>query len=149
VVAFEMARQLESAGDRVEALILIDASARNAKPRGLRRLRSALSRALGLSPRTSAAADHGSPADEAPGVWEETERVRAYLRVLRQFVPKPYRGRVDLLVPEARLGLRTDLGWLRVARSVVVHPVPGQHLTAITRHGPAVAERIRDCLRRK
>jgi thioesterase domain-containing protein/acyl carrier protein len=81
-----------------------------------------------------------------PRAWAESERVERFRAVVRRYVPEPYGGAVSLLVPVGRPAPRRDLWWSRVAPRVSVHAVPGAHLTSITDHGAAVAERMRACL---
>jgi thioesterase domain-containing protein len=185
LLAFEMARQLVAAGERVEVLVLIDVSARNARFRLLRRLVSATAMARGLDHLAEAdlfvrlrdqatdwtrrvmrrwhglrtrwegeglslrSTEAGEDRDLVPPLpaWPEGPRVAEYRRLVRAYVPGRYAGRVTLLVPEERPRPVPDLEWSRVAARVNVHTVPGAHLTAITVHGAAVAERLRDCLR--
>ena len=188
VVAFEVARQLVEAGEQVDALVVIDAAARNARFRALRGLARALAAVRGLEPAeeadlfvrlrdrsvamvwrlaawiprlgqrgasvTGAPPQAGGEASEGeqerrPALvsWPESEPVREYRRIVRAHVPGFYSGRVTVLVPERALQRHSELGWSRVARQVEVRTVPGEHLTAITQHAPAVAERLRECLR--
>lgn len=81
-----------------------------------------------------------------PRAWAESERVERFREVVRRHVPGRYAGAVSLLVPAGRPTPRRDLWWLRVASRVSVHAIPGAHLTSITEHGAAVAERMRACL---
>jgi amino acid adenylation domain-containing protein len=174
--AFEVARRLVAEGDRVDALVVIDASARNVRYRPVRHLARvlawigrldrqaearlflslrALARDLGSGPAAwrrrrdaSAVADAREDLDLVGDYtgWPESGRVGEFRGVVRSHVPGRYAGTVVLLVPEERRSLRHDLWWSLVADRVEVHAVPGAHLTSITEHGPELAERLRACL---
>jgi amino acid adenylation domain-containing protein len=178
LVALEMARHLAAAGERVEALVLIDSVALNARFRGLSRLAGAIARARSLGGderravflrlRTSALRAEsvgrsapgraarvalaalrelaGLPAslvgdDPVPGTPEhlQFERDVRYRHAVRTYVPRPYDGRLTVLVPEQRAGVASDLWWGLVSDQVRVVRVPGDHLTCVTRHAPEVA----------
>jgi amino acid adenylation domain-containing protein len=173
LIAFEMARRLEAQGEEVECLILLDASAENARTayrllhalveglgalRGLtrrqrqawllrlRRRAEGIRAALRHSPaRLFAAA--GPDVSPAPAAGPEADdRMEVYRLVIAGYVPKRYRGRVILFRSGARPKRRPDLGWRRVASNLAVCEVPGDHLTSITRHAAALGERLRACL---
>jgi amino acid adenylation domain-containing protein len=174
--AFEVARRLVAEGDKVDALVIIDASARNARYRLVSRLARVLAwigrldgqaeARLFLSLRAHVtdlasgpagwrrrlavppAAAPGEDLDLVAGAtgWPEGERVAAFRLVARAHVPGRYSGTVALLVPAQRRSLRHDLWWSLVADRVEVHSVPGAHLTSITEHGPELAEQLRACL---
>jgi thioesterase domain-containing protein len=181
LVALEMARRLGASGERVDALVLIDAVAVNARFRGLARLAAAVARlrgapaderhqvflrlraiALGAEARQASAAARaaalvravarelvGRPWREGgdepqPGTPEylQVERDARYRHAVRTYVPRRYEGAVTVLVPSQRAGVAPDLWWHLVSSQVTVVPVPGDHLTCITRHVPGVADAL-------
>lgn len=79
--------------------------------------------------------------------WDITD---SYHKIMDSYIPRPYKGRVTLLWPdEAASEVPGDptMGWHRVAREgVEVLGIPGKHLTCITRHAEALAERLKACL---
>jgi pristinamycin I synthase-3/4 len=190
--AFEVARRLVAEGEEVDALVIIDASARNVRFRLVSRLARALAWLAWLDPtaeaelflslrdrateldgriahwrrrRAAPKAPASPPVASTPGdagatgdggddldliasapVWQESERVVAFRRVVRSHVPGRYAGSVALLVPEQRRSARRDLWWPLVADHVEVHAIPGEHLTSITAHGAEVAKQMWTCL---
>jgi hypothetical protein len=160
----------------VDAVVIIDATARNARFRMAGRLARVLAwigrldrqaeARLFLSLRahmefisdlmgwrrrrlaSSVAAARGVVSEDLHEVteWPNSHRVAAFSLLTRTHVPGRYAGPIALLVPEERGSLRRDLWWSLVADSVEVHSVPGAHLTSLTEHGPELAERLRACL---
>jgi thioesterase domain-containing protein len=87
--------------------------------------------------------DHRSISDHARQLEE------AYNRAVEGYVPRSYPGRVTVFWPEGkRVGGLGDvtIGWRQVAKHVELHVVPGEHLTSITRHLPALAALLTTCL---
>lgn len=76
-------------------------------------------------------------------IWE------AYFRAVEYYVPRWYPGRIAVLQPEETLRHAEDpsRGWRRLAATVRVDVLPGNHITAITRHLAVVAERLEAALR--
>ena len=73
-----------------------------------------------------------------------------YRRILMNYRPKPYSGRVILLrTRAAQVSYPTDLtaGWGKLAAKVDVHHLPGDHITCQTEHVGDVAECIAKYLR--
>ena len=203
LAAFEMSRRLSEQGQKVDLLVLIHASARNARPRRffrhiirrvgalvpltpeqelgalmslryfvngleesrgvtklsfvLNKARKALARAsMRLADRFNGRAGGASAGNAPEGVSPKSysrhsaELTLRYQWATYDYVPQEYRGRVTLFWPEQESAGQTDdptRGWGRVAEEVLVHSVPGDHLTSVTRYHQAVAEQLRVCLR--
>jgi len=173
VVAFEIARQLQAEGERVERLVLVApvvfapradgrwAGVATTLRRGARRLRSGLpdTRAA-LRWRVARLWERHGPALRVwlGGAWQDpTSRAavvhdwvfEAHARRIRAYWPLPYAGAVTVLHPVAeplRAGAEPGRVWPRLAERVEVHPVPGAHFSCITVHVRELAERIRTCL---
>jgi amino acid adenylation domain-containing protein len=77
------------------------------------------------------------------------ELLQAYDRAMLAYVPRFFPGRLTLFwaqeEPSDTPGDPT-MGWGNVAGEVEVHIVPGRHLTTITKHIGALAERLNDVL---
>jgi amino acid adenylation domain-containing protein len=156
VVAFEMARQLESAGEAVETLALIDsylpALHGRAAPVDERVRVRTFAADLGLPPEALELAgeeDGGShlhrvlesaraagllPADVDAGRLERLYAVfGANLAALYAYPAKPYGGTVLLLRAAEHDAAETEsAGWERIARGgVELHAVPGSHFTLV------------------
>ncbi len=90
------------------------------------------------------------PAATGPADDERFRRIgRAYRRIVEQYIPGRYAGRVTLISSlEGAASQSSDptLGWRKVAADVNVVSVPGNHLTCLTEHMDIVAERLQDCL---
>lgn len=172
IVAFEMARQLQGQGERVERLVLVApvvfpplASPSPAKsldhPKGVslhelaalvrhglaRRLRRMSSRWPGQKkvvppPRSSGAGVAAAAEIRERLHIEYSSRMRAYW-------PPPYPGTVMLLNTRAdTVGPASDpiAPWLRLAARVEAQTIPGEHHSCITTHVRELARRIRACL---
>ncbi len=98
------------------------------------------SRALARRPRAA------EPADTAADEVSERAVLRpAYGERLRDFVPGKYRGRIALFRSShlvARPPSGPTAGWRHVASAVDVHPLPGNHQQAVTRHVEVLAEKM-------
>jgi aspartate racemase len=73
-----------------------------------------------------------------------------YYRVIMRYFPRPYPGRVVVLVPRdepLRATADRTQGWGRLAASVDVHEVPGDHHTVVREHADVIADRLRPYLR--
>lgn len=80
-----------------------------------------------------------------PPSWPAQIWIDIYRRAIATYMPARYAGRVVLL-RAADAGGEGDRGWRRVADRLTVHVVPGDHLTCLTTHAAALAERLRACL---
>jgi len=90
------------------------------------------------------------PGITTPPADERLARIGgAYTRIVEQYIPGRYDGRVTLISslegPAAQSSDAT-LGWRKVAAEVKVLSVPGNHITCITRHVDGLAERLQACL---
>ncbi len=73
----------------------------------------------------------------------------AYSRMVQEYVPGRYSGRITLFSSlEGPITQSSDptLGWGKVAADVKVIPVPGNHLTCITNHVEVLGRHLRICL---
>lgn len=171
VLAFEMARRLHTAGERVALLAVLDAHPSlpggngHAGAEVLHRFASH----LGLQPEeltTTAEEFWQLPAEEQlaavldqartakllpPDVGFDDLRRRFELfvhnlRAMHGYVPRPYAGRVTLL--EAAAGAGAAEAWKGLAQGGLVrHVVPGSHDTMLRAPNVSIAaERLRACL---
>jgi amino acid adenylation domain-containing protein len=68
-----------------------------------------------------------------------------YYRVIMRYFPRPYPGHVTVLVPRdepTRLAHDPTQGWGRLARTVEVIPVPGDHHTVVRHHADVIADHL-------
>jgi amino acid adenylation domain-containing protein len=79
---------------------------------------------------------------------EHIDWIRArYRRVLRWHSPKPYEGRIHILVNEEYYNRDRTLGWGQLAlKGLKIHKLPGNHDTYIREHVKATAQELRHCL---
>jgi hypothetical protein len=185
LVAYEIARQLEQAGERAELVVMIDASPRNvgldaverllhaAHPTGdaddrlawraamLRRVADVLQRwrifrARRRSDRLRVAGRKGlellrprsgtdSMEDAASGEsGAGSAELRFVSRAVNAYVPRPYGGRVHLVVSNRVLGGAAEARrWERCAGSLVLHDTPVDHQAVVTVTAPDV---LHECL---
>lgn len=85
----------------------------------------------------------------------EDERIRkriyniemAYSKLMFRYRPRPFPGKLTLLVNEEQYGRDSFIGWKGYAEGGVArHRVPGNHLTRITEYVKITAARLRACL---
>ena len=72
-----------------------------------------------------------------------------YTKVMNAYTPGRYAGPVTILWGRAELAQGPEGPakiWRKVARQLEIHQVPGGHLTCLTIHVRALAERLRACL---
>ncbi len=160
VVAFEMARRLEAAGEAVDALVLVDSLAPAlvglAAPEDEATLVRTFAADLGVPLGELPPAEDGAGAADARGflgrvleaargagvvppdigfeqVWRLYGTFRANLRAMYEYRPGPYGGPVTLLrASEHGAAGAGTLGWESVAAGgVEVHTVPGSHFTLV------------------
>ncbi len=135
-VAFEMARQLTGQGERVPAVIVIEARA----PVGAR------------GPGESAAGERFVTFDRdggfrvlAPYDRHSDEQLR-YTRAMDRYAGGPYAGHVVVVRSSGLDDARPELGWARFAASTEVHVLPGDHVTVVTRHIDQLASVTRQAI---
>jgi aspartate racemase len=153
VVAFEMARQLDAAGEATSLLLLIDSwCPTNAgvlhhnllgHPRDL--LKLGLSFLVELR--------HGGRGAEP--WWHELRRralpspaAKEYIRACMRHRPRSFAGsHVTLLASEVNLRRGIADGWRRIAAAgLTIHRAPGDHQTYARQHADATAEQLRICV---
>lgn len=81
--------------------------------------------------------------------WRAWELIGIYRRILAAHVPRKYRGPLTIIWPkDDPMSQRKDTtaGWRRVAPSVEVRTIPGDHFTAVTKYWRELAEQIRQAL---
>lgn len=74
--------------------------------------------------------------------------VQAYRDCLSRYRPGRYAGRIAVLTArdERSLLAGRTADWKRVSPAASFHLIPGDHLTSITAHAPALAHQLRKCL---
>ena len=174
ICAYEMACQLEKAGEHVALLMLLDtvvpahsqlknyldaeANKREKEARQFslyRRLRHHLVQMSGLSLRTkfdyifNKAVRRGkaNPADDAEAPGQHPRGQKDYPVTLLRHRLQPYGGTVTLLVDEKSAPVHGKLGWdkISVAR-LETHILPGTHLTYIRENSASSAAKLRTLL---
>ena len=175
VIAYEMARQLQEAGEETSLLALLDATFPNAHVRRwflwrmplFRRLehwqgrwdariaqplREHLAKLARLGwkdraryfwQRRSRFSQQGAPAPKVfPG--QETNE---YARSIMSTPPKPYSGKVTLLVASTLSRDEGAMGWDKGhPGKLEIHVMPGDHFTYIREHAPVTGARLRQLL---
>ncbi|HTN72367.1 MAG TPA: hypothetical protein VMO00_14905, partial [Methylomirabilota bacterium] len=69
------------------------------------------------------------------------------VRTLCRYRPRRYQGRINLLVNEESYSRESILGWSQLAREgLIIHKLPGDHLTYIRDHAQTAAKKLRECL---
>ena len=79
---------------------------------------------------------------------QERDVPSAFLWASAGYRPRPYPGRMSVLLSEDLLHRGDDLAraWQQLAPKVTVHPLTGSHLECITAHVDNLAETIEHCL---
>lgn len=169
VIAYEMARQLEAAGEKVSLLLILDTEWPSED--GLRLFNeweARLRRKEADSKRRTFAQHWAEARKESPlgmlryawrhfrpdaidrqiaGFIEERERLTAWPRLLMNHPLKPHAGRVTLLQDEINhRGPMLDIWKKHHAGEIDVHVVPGDHTSYIREHAPAAAARLREII---
>jgi thioesterase domain-containing protein len=158
LIAFEMARQLVARGLAVDRLIVIATRADYWKVKPLpgtaayyvNQLRhwwnlDASGRRHELVRFVRACAglngrEEASPSEEHSPLFYDYRRLMAVYR------PGRYDGRVTVLWPAGETNRLSDdptMGWSRVASQLELELIPGEHLTCLTAHAPALAAALR------
>jgi thioesterase domain-containing protein len=159
MLAFEIARQLQLRGRRVDAVLLLSALPANGSRHA--RLAGSAARGLGTALRLDrrrqaalvrvAKSSFSAVAFRLPGAGRRpirTARDPALLRLEDGFVPRRFDGRVSLYWPAEAPGPEAgpSAAWRPLAREVEVVSVPGNHQTALTVHASSLGETIRRAL---
>ena len=135
LVAVEIARQLMEAGEQVPTVVVLDGAARSG----------------GAESSMAASSDdehdrHG----EARIAVRADPRIAAieghYRRVIGQYVPEPFPGRIAVLRSAKYRRSDPSLGWSAFARTIETRRIPGGHLSSVTKHAVTTASVIRACL---
>jgi thioesterase domain-containing protein len=162
LVAFEVARRLETAGSTVDVVTLISSSATNAmleplwalvsRTNGLLSQRGAVLVYKALRSITNAIRTRSSPAEILTAIHEirhplapQTPTERTYSDRLLRYFPKRTVRSVDLIWGEGdrpKLSGDPTMGWRHVAR-VRRHSVRGNHRTVLTDHVDEVGAALR------
>jgi acetoacetyl-CoA synthetase len=176
IVAQEMARRLQSEGDKIALLALIDSYVHPDRwPRGIRltvlgqRLRNRLklagkqsvgetahyllwrARQAANRAKMQAAGQRPSRFGDVWGLPPALRRVReASETALLEYEQAFYDGRIDFIRATTNLWYPPDPRplWQHLARSLDVVTVPGEHLELVDRQAPAVAAALAAMLRR-
>jgi acyl-CoA synthetase (AMP-forming)/AMP-acid ligase II/thioesterase domain-containing protein len=174
IVAWEIARQIEEAGRRVEFVVLIDSPSLNGH-RGLRAANTILlaasrgvPRRLGRRVERSGMWAIWVTMRSRPFMWSALEKLSRYTsakwrpadeartarwddyRRLSNYIPPPLETALHCLVCAGNAG-RLDFraaNWRRLVSSLHVKVIPGDHHSCVTTFGNAVAAELQDILRR-
>lgn len=158
IVAYEIAQQLRGQGQRLALLVLMD-TPRPDGPwkfryrsvasyvRGLRYHRDQLRRLPGREKLTYLRyRGHRWLLDLRAAIGRPPVE-RSYSLAIHAYRPRPYDGRVTLLISEEFHRREPTLGWDGlVTGGLEVHAVPGDHTTCIREHVAALAGTLRACL---
>jgi amino acid adenylation domain-containing protein len=176
VVAFEMAQQLVERGQEVGVVALLDTTI----PFGPQNRRywadaEQSGQEYGLDVSLDQLAQLGAD-EQLPYLWEHARKLgliedntpaplvrqlldelkrlfHAHVRLVRDYVVRPYPGRLVLFRPaETPVARATpaDRGWSQLAHAVTVHVIPGQHHTMVKEpHVQVLARKLRRFLRRQ
>jgi amino acid adenylation domain-containing protein len=128
MVAFEMARRLQDEGSEVGLLAMMDPSP-----------------VIGGIPGVARAAA-GIDLDTLAPDARHSEVMRLYGEICRSYAPGYYRGKLTLILSQESLGANdATRGWRRVAAMGETHVVPGNHVSMVTLHAPALAGKLVEC----
>ena len=86
-----------------------------------------------------------TPPDPISDDW----RLWAFQWILTAYVPRPYTGRVKVLLTDEQCSSTPFVArkWRRSGSNVAIERIPGRHLASITTHAHYVADRVRPELR--
>jgi thioesterase domain-containing protein len=127
VLAFEVAQQLEAAGESVGLIAIIDSDVPGTARDGLWfRLRRAVRRILHHRRSRGIQAPASALSEEALAD-SVSERNHGYLAAMRRYHARPYAGKAVFV--EASLdGEHTPYGWPALVEQLEVHALPADHL---------------------
>jgi amino acid adenylation domain-containing protein len=174
ILAYEMARLIESQGETVDPLILLDtelpsktnqrsfhAQERSEKRQQFfeARIRQPARRHLeklshlSLDQKVAYIAKRVFRRRRQPvensSTPDERKLLSHYPPLLMQHSLKPYGGRVNLLINEELYATQNVLGWDRVSTGGLdIHVVPGNHLSYIREHAASAAAKLRELIDR-
>ncbi len=154
-VAYEIAQQLRRQEQKIALLVLMDTHRPDASLNLWKRIKNRIDRFFVplrtnyyLMKLSSRRAQHPLqiPASDAPG--REIKYIRrSYHRTIRRYRPRPYPGKLTLLVSEARWRSNLRLGWQALARGgIEIHKLPGNHHTYIRENVEIAANKLQECL---
>jgi len=176
IIAYEIAQQLQSRGQRVASLILMDTPRPQASMDINKRIRYFFTffpgnyyvealryhrerlRALQGKDKLSYFLNKVSRAfTDAPGILKALvskapnryiEYVqRSYTRAIYRYRPKPYYGNITLLVNDAAKQSSPQLGWEDLIKGEIeFYTLPGDHTSYIRDNVRITAEKIKECL---
>jgi thioesterase domain-containing protein len=157
VVAFEMAQQLAARGEEVALVALLDSSnpEQYEDPTAVddEAIEAGFNDALAIVLKQMGMSEM-SPQEIAPLQYERLFQVyKTNMRAWRQYVPKPYSGRLTLLRADARDAEANEMlaaGWSELTVNALdVVPVPGNHYTMVIEPNIRVlADCLSECLNR-
>ena len=138
-VAFEMARQLQAEGERIPAVVLIEAR----EPRGVDADGSKAER-----PAWGAIDAFGTlrviaPRDRQSDLWLR------YAQAMNAYRGHPFAGHVSIVLSRVNRDRTSAGGWSQLAASAETHVLPGDHVTLITRYVDELAQVIRATIERR
>jgi amino acid adenylation domain-containing protein len=107
-----------------------------------------LAPALARSRRTERDAPEIALREPRSSVRDRDTLIAAHGTAAADYIPRRYRGRIDLLWPavDAESPLDALTWWRTVSPDVRLEIVPGDHLTAITVHAQVFAQSLTQCL---
>jgi thioesterase domain-containing protein len=160
LIALSMARQAESLGQPIDRLVMIEPISLNARL-PMRLLLPLLGARMAFVWKLIERIDEqkdllhaaiwlvgkmisrmkGRPSESTAG---ESPKLRIYHRVMARFAPATTTARIGCIVTESNRKALTYSSnvWRRFGSSLDVAVVPGEHLTCITTHVEALAERL-------
>ncbi len=131
LVAFEIAQRLLQEGSKVGLLVMMDPSPL---------LGNVASDPGPGKSITSADLDKLSPGDRHDTV------LRRYIDVCKNYAPKFYPGKLTLFLAQDNLASPDPtLGWRNMSQAGDVHVVPGNHVSMLSVHAPAIARKLVEC----
>jgi aspartate racemase len=144
VVAYEMAQQLHSQGERVAVLAMIEPA--RLWGAGIRRY---VSFGASVVRRFAGRAGHHSRSVSQLGPSEQGAYLRTKMKLvanswaMRRYDPRPYVGRLDLFLSSGSLKIERNpqLGWRELAAGgYQVHEIPGTHDTITGNNNTKIEE---------
>ncbi len=167
LVALEMARQLLAEGEEIGLLALIDTERPTKVRDAALSMFNGIERARGMAETMRNAARVSDPERSAPArgrilrkfrltrrATPEIDREKAsyhakmqYQKIVRQYKPTEYPGRITLVVNEQAHRADGRRGWDQIpVGDLVIKKVSGDHITMFTEHGKEVADAIMEAI---